>query len=45
MHPSRPQDKSHHKRNQRVMIEDPQTDSYSSEDNSNDSKDDTDHLN
>ena len=45
MHPSRPQDKLHHKRNQRVMIDDPQTDYYSSDDNSIDSKDDWDHLN
>ena len=31
----------HHKRNPRVMIDDPQTDFYSSEDNSSNSEDDT----
>ena len=45
MHPSRPQDKLHHKRSQRVMTDDPQADYYSSEDNSSDSEDDQDHLN
>ena len=45
MHPSRPQHKSHHKRNPRLMIDDPQMDFYSSEDNSSDSEDDPDHLN
>ena len=42
---SRPQDRSHHKRNPRVMIGDTQTDFYSSEDISSDSEDDWDHLN
>ena len=45
MCPGRPQDKLHHKRNPRVMIDDPQMDFYSSEDNSSNSEDDTDHLN
>ena len=45
MYSSRPQDKLHPKRNQKVMIDDPQTDFYSSEDNSNDSEDDWNHLN
>ena len=45
MHPSRPQDKSHHKRSPRVMTDDLQTDFYSSEDNSSDSEDDWHHLN
>ena len=42
MHPSRTQDKLHDKRNQRGTIDDPQTDFYSSDDNSTDSKDDPD---
>ena len=41
---NRPQDQSHDK-NPRVMIDDPQTDFHSSDDNSTDSKDDLDHLN
>ena len=45
MHPSRTQDKLHDKRNPRVMIDDPQMDFYSSNDNSSDSEDDPDHLN
>ena len=45
MHPTRNQDKSHDKRNPRVMIDDPQMDFYSSNDNSGDSKDDLEHLN
>ena len=45
MHPSRPQDRLHHKKNPRVMIDDPQMGFYTSEDNSNDSEDDLDHLN
>ena len=45
MHPSRTQDKSHDKRNPRVMIDDPQMDFYMYDDNSSDSKDDPDHLN
>ena len=45
MHPSRPQDKLHHKRNPRVTIDNPQMDLYSSEDYSSDSEDDTDHIN
>ena len=45
MHPSRPQDESHDKRHPRVMIDDPQMDFYSSDDNSSDSEDDPDHLN
>ena len=35
----------HDKRNPRVMIDNPQTDFYSSDDNSSDSGDDPDHLN
>ena len=45
MQPSRNQDKLHDERNQRVMIDDPQTDFYSSNDNSSDSEDDLDHIN
>ena len=45
MHSSRPQEGLHHKRYSRVMIDDPQMDFYSSEDNSSDSEDDSDHLN
>ena len=45
MHHIRPQDKLHDKRNPRVMIDDPQRDFYSSDDNSSDSEDDLDHLN
>ena len=45
MHPSRPQNNLHDKGNPRVMIDDPQTDFYSSYDNSSDSEDDHDHLN
>ena len=45
MHSSRPQDKSHHKRSPRAMIDDPQMDFYSSDDNSSDPEDDQDHLN
>ena len=45
MHHSRPQDKLHDKRNLRVMIDDPQMDFYSSDDNSSDSDDDPGHLN
>ena len=45
MHPSRIQDKTHDKRNPNVMIDDQQTDLYSSNDNSSDSEDDPDHLN
>ena len=43
--PNRPQDKLHDKRNPRVMIDDPQMDFYSSDNNSRNSKDDPDHLN
>ena len=45
IHPSRPQDKLLDKTNPRVMIDDPQTDFYSSDDNSSNSEDDPDHLN
>ena len=45
MHPSRLQDKLYDKRNPRAMIDDPQMDFYSSDDNSSNSEDDTDHLN
>ena len=38
-------DKLHHKRSPRFIIDDPQMDFYSSEDNSSDSEDDWDHLN
>ena len=44
-HSSRPQDRLPDKRNPRVMIDDPQMDSYSADDNSSDSEDDLDHLN
>ena len=44
-HPSRTPSNSQDKRNPRVMIDDPQMDFYSSDDNSNDSDDDQDHLN
>ena len=44
-HPSRTPDNLHDKRNPRVMIDDPQMDFYSSDDNSSDSEHDQDHLN
>ena len=43
--PSRTPGNSHDKRNSKVMIDDPQMDFYSSDDNSSDSDDDQDHLN
>ena len=44
-HPSRTSAKSHNRKHPRVMIADPQTEFYSSSDDSNDSNDDEDHLN
>ena len=41
----RPQCRAHTKRNLRVTIDDPQMDFYSSDDNSSDSEEDSDHLN
>ena len=44
-HPSAPSAKSHDRKHPRVTIDDPQTDFYSSDDNSSDSNGDEDHLN
>ena len=43
--PEDPMENTYNKKNPRVTIDDPQMDFYSSEDNSSDSEEDSDHLN